>query len=100
MGLGVGVYCSAVLAESLRKRDEFPGGGEGAASPAGFASAVELGAAIREARKKYMLTQKQLAELIGTSDRTLQDIEKGSTSPSIGVVLAAMDALGLRWVIS
>ncbi|GGG80486.1 hypothetical protein GCM10007338_18800 [Corynebacterium pelargi] len=51
-----------MLAESLRKRDELPGGGEDAASPAGFASSVELGAAIRDVRKKYMLTQKQLAE--------------------------------------
>ncbi|MDC7104894.1 helix-turn-helix domain-containing protein [Corynebacterium falsenii] len=80
--------------------DENFGGDKTVASAPGLTSAEKLGAAIRDARKGYMLTQQQLAELIGTSDRTLRDIEKGSTSPSVGVVLAAMDALGLTWEIS
>lgn len=63
-------------------------------------TAAEIGAAIRAARKGYMLTQQQCAELIGTSDRTLRNIEKGTGTPSLGVVLAALDALGLRWEIT
>lgn len=54
-----------------------------------------LGAAIRDERRAARLTQAQLAELAGCSDRTLRDIERGAGSPSIGTVVAVLDALGL-----
>lgn len=47
-------------------------------------------------RKRYMLTQQQLAEMTGISDRTLRDIEKGTGTPSIGAVLTVLNTLGLR----
>jgi y4mF family transcriptional regulator len=54
-----------------------------------------LGAAIRAARKDAGITQATLAELAGTSERTVRDIERGSPSPSIGSVAAAARAVGL-----
>lgn len=58
-------------------------------------TSVEIGAAIRRARQDARLTQTQLGELAGMSDRTVRDIEKGSPAPSVGAVLALLDALGL-----
>ncbi|MFC7403297.1 helix-turn-helix transcriptional regulator [Citricoccus sp. GCM10030269] len=55
-----------------------------------------IGRAIRAARREAGLSQTQLAELVGLSDRTLRDIEKGSRSPSIGAVAAVAGALGLH----
>lgn len=40
-------------------------------------------------------TQEQLAELAGTSTRTIRDIEHGSGSTSIATVVAVADAVGL-----
>ena len=57
---------------------------------------AEIGAGIRAMRKEYMLTQQQLAELAGISDRTLRDIEKGSGSPSVGTVAKVLATLGLN----
>ncbi|MCT1444455.1 transcriptional regulator [Corynebacterium sanguinis] len=54
-----------------------------------------IGREIRAMRKEYMLTQQQLAELAGISDRTLRDIEAGSASPSIGTVVRVLGTLGL-----
>lgn len=54
-----------------------------------------LGASIRAARKDAGITQATLAELAGTSERTVRDIERGSPSPSIGAVVAAARAVGL-----
>ena len=67
-------------------------GAEGKIEPA-----ARLGAAVRAMRKDYNLTQQQLAELVGTSDRTLRDIEKGTGSPSVGVVLKTLETLGPKW---
>ncbi|RAV32798.1 helix-turn-helix domain-containing protein [Corynebacterium heidelbergense] len=57
---------------------------------------VKIGAAVRTARKQYRLTQVQLAELVGLSDRTVRAIEQGSGSPSLNAVVATLTALGLR----
>ena len=46
--------------------------------------------------RRFGLTQQQVADLAGLSDRTVRDLEKGSTSPSLGAVLAAACVLGLR----
>ena len=58
--------------------------------------ALVLGTAVRAARKDARLTQQQLADLAGCSDRTLREIEQGSGSPSIGTVIDVLDVLGLR----
>ena len=60
--------------------------------------AAAVGSAIRDARRESGLTQAQLAELVGLSDRTVRDIEKGSGSPSFSSVAATANALGLRLV--
>ena len=60
-----------------------------------MAGLQELGDAIRSARREAGLSQVELAELVGLSDRTLRDIERGSTSPSIGSIMRVADALGL-----
>lgn len=59
-------------------------------------TAVEaIGRAIRTARRQNALTQEQLAELAGTSTRTVRDIEHGTGSTSLSTVAAVADVLGL-----
>ncbi|UQV60122.1 helix-turn-helix domain-containing protein [Corynebacterium propinquum] len=58
--------------------------------------ARKLGGVIQRTRKEYMLTQPQLALMIGISDRTLREIEKGTGSPSVKAVLATLETLGLE----
>lgn len=54
-----------------------------------------IGADIRAARRRYQLTQEQLADLAGTSTRTVRDIEHGTGTTSIGTVTEVADVLGL-----
>ncbi|MDK4234543.1 helix-turn-helix domain-containing protein [Corynebacterium propinquum] len=71
--------------------------GAGCMQPADSATqARKLGGVIRRTRKEYMLTQPQLALMIGISDRTLREIEKGTGSPSVKAVLATLETLGLE----
>ncbi|MDK4258330.1 helix-turn-helix domain-containing protein [Corynebacterium propinquum] len=71
--------------------------GAGCMQPADSATqARKLGSVIRRTRKEYMLTQPQLALMIGISDRTLREIEKGTGSPSVKAVLAILETLGLE----
>lgn len=60
-----------------------------------MSTTIAIGHAIRAARRHHRLTQEQLAELVGTSTRTIRDIEHGSPSPSVGTVIAAAEAVGL-----
>ncbi len=60
------------------------------------ATAATIGHAIREMRRSYRLTQTQLGELVGLSDKTVRDIEKGTGSPSVKALLATLSTLGLR----
>lgn len=64
--------------------------------PLNTKQSAAIGRALRDARKRSGLTQMELAELAGLSDRTVRDIEKGSVSPSIGAVLSALYVVGLR----
>lgn len=59
-------------------------------------AARAIGARIREARKAAGLTQEQLAELAGTSTRTVRDIEKGTGAASLGIVARVAEVVGLR----
>lgn len=58
-----------------------------------------LAKAIRAARKEAGLTQKELAELAGVSERTLRDLERGTGNPSLAAVIGITNVLGLRMVI-
>ncbi|MCL6424202.1 helix-turn-helix domain-containing protein [Brachybacterium sp. JHP9] len=55
-----------------------------------------LGASIRAARREARLTQTELGELAGLSDRTVREIENGSPSPAVGSVLRLLEILGLH----
>lgn len=55
-----------------------------------------IGAAIRRARKAAGITQETLADLIGTSTRTIHAIETGTGNPSLLTVTAAANAVGLH----
>jgi transcriptional regulator with XRE-family HTH domain len=57
---------------------------------------TDIGDVIRAARKEHRLTQKQLAELAGVSERTLRDIERGGQGASLRAVLALAAAVGVR----
>jgi DNA-binding XRE family transcriptional regulator len=67
----------------------------GGVDEAGREALAALGASIRAARRDAGITQATLAELAGTSERTVRDIERGSPSPSVGAVVAAARAVGL-----
>ncbi|MGV9925173.1 helix-turn-helix domain-containing protein [Nocardia rhamnosiphila] len=45
--------------------------------------------------RRYRLTQEQLADLAGTSTRTVRDIEHGPGTTGIGTVAEVADVLGL-----
>lgn len=51
---------------------------------------------IRRARKDAVLTQEQLAQLAGTSERTVRAIETGTGNPSLQSVVAIANVLGLK----
>lgn len=51
---------------------------------------------IRRARKDAGLTQEQLAQLAGTSERTVRAIETGTGNPSLQSVVAVASVLGLK----
>jgi putative transcriptional regulator len=56
----------------------------------------EVGARIRAARKEAGLTQRDLADLAGISERTVRAIETGAGNPTLAAVVAAANVLGLR----
>ena len=58
-------------------------------------TASEFGAAVREARRREGLTQRQLALAIGTGERFIVDLERGKETARLGKALEAADALGL-----
>jgi putative transcriptional regulator len=55
-----------------------------------------IGVSIRHARRAAGITQSTLADLIGTSARTVHAIETGTGNPSLLTVIAAANAVGLR----
>ncbi|TAJ48224.1 MAG: transcriptional regulator [Herbiconiux sp.] len=59
-------------------------------------SVNDIGSTLRASRRAEKLTQVQVAELAGISDRTLRDLESGDPGVSIGTVVAVATVLGLR----
>ena len=57
---------------------------------------ADLGAAIRERRRQLGLDQATLAKRIGVSRQWVIAIERGRSRAELGLVLRALDALGIR----
>ncbi len=57
---------------------------------------ADLGALIRERRQTLDLGQADLAKRIGVSRQWIIGVEKGRSRAEIGLVLRALDTLGLR----
>jgi HTH-type transcriptional regulator / antitoxin HipB len=56
----------------------------------------DMGLAVREARRQRKLTQKQLAEKLGTNQEWISQFETGRLdNPSLGTVLKAFATLGV-----
>jgi HTH-type transcriptional regulator / antitoxin HipB len=56
----------------------------------------QLGAAIRLKRKEKNLTQSELAKLLGVERKWVLHLESGNSKAEIGLVLRAIEVLGLR----
>jgi y4mF family transcriptional regulator len=54
-----------------------------------------LGKSIRERRKFLKITQEDLVDIAGVSERTLRSIEKGEANPEMGSLLKICEVLGL-----
>ncbi|MBB6407211.1 helix-turn-helix transcriptional regulator [Arthrobacter sp. AZCC_0090] len=59
-----------------------------------------IAATIRKARKEAGITQADLADLAGTSERTIRAIETASGNPSLAAVVAVANAVGIHIVAS
>ncbi len=57
---------------------------------------ADLGAVIRERRRKLGLDQAELAQRIGVSRQWVVGIERGRARAELGLVLRALDSLGVR----
>jgi len=58
-------------------------------------TAKDIGAAIRDRRKKKGLDQAGLAALVGVSRKWIIDVEKGKPHADLSLVLKTLDALGI-----
>jgi HTH-type transcriptional regulator / antitoxin HipB len=56
---------------------------------------TELGAAIKDRRRKLRLEQRTLAEKAGVSRQWLIEVEKGKARAEIGLILRTLAALGI-----
>ena len=59
-------------------------------------TAEQIGEAVRDARKKLGVTQRELALTAGTGLRFIIDLEKGKTTCQIGKTLTVLNTLGIR----
>ncbi len=58
-------------------------------------TAKDIGAFIRDRRKKQKLDQAELAEKVGVNRRWVLEVERGKPRAEIGLVLKTLSALGL-----
>jgi HTH-type transcriptional regulator/antitoxin HipB len=56
----------------------------------------ELGQLVRDRRKQLGISQAQLAEMVGASRHWVIALERGNAGAELGLVLAALSAVGLR----
>jgi len=59
----------------------------------------EIGSTVRERRKFLKITQEDLGDIAGISERTLRDIEKGLANPELESLMKLCDVLGLELTI-
>jgi len=59
-------------------------------------NAKDIGALIRESRKKAGMDQQRLANLVGVSRLWISQVENGKSGAAIGRVLNVLAALGIR----
>lgn len=57
---------------------------------------IDVGAVIRDRRRKLGLDQKSLAARVGVSRQWIVEVEKGKPRAEIGLVLRTADALGIH----
>jgi y4mF family transcriptional regulator len=57
---------------------------------------AELGAIIRDRRKQLGLDQSTFAKRVGVSRQWVIGVERGHARAAVGLVLRAIDALGIR----
>lgn len=62
-------------------------------------SSVELGAVVREQRKRLALKQLDIAGMGNTGNRFIVDLENGKPTVQLQKVLDVMDLLGLELVV-
>ena len=58
-------------------------------------SPVELGAAIRERRRRLGISQDELASSIGVNRKVIGQLENGKETVHVGIALRAARAVGL-----
>lgn len=73
--------------------------GHSAGAETPIRSSIELGAVIREQRKRLALKQLDLAGLGNTGNRFIVDLENGKPTVQLQKVLDLMDLLGLEVVV-
>ncbi len=56
----------------------------------------QIGTTLRERRKFLNITQEDLADISGISERTLRDIEKGLANPELESLMKLCEVLGLK----
>jgi len=64
-----------------------------------MSSLSEIGAVIQSVRKENGLTQEQLADLAGISERTLRSMESGQGNPSFNAVVSTASVLGIKLMV-
>ena len=61
---------------------------------------IEIGALVRDTRKRLGVTQKDLALTAGTGLRFVIDLEKGKETCQIGKALTILQTLGIKLVLT
>ena len=56
---------------------------------------LDLGAAIRDRRRRRGWSQRELAEKVGASRQWVNEVEKGKARTEVGLALRALDTLGV-----
>jgi len=56
---------------------------------------ADLGALIRDRRRKIRLDQKSLAEKVGVSRQWIVEVERGKPRAEVSLILRTLDALGI-----
>lgn len=64
-----------------------------------ISDSLQLGALIRQVRKKQGITQEDLSALAGVGPRLIGEIERGKPTAEFGKVLKLLGALGLTFAI-